>query len=295
MFIPAAIGTADPERMEPGAFDSPGFRALIGMMKRLLFPLLSSLLIASAHGALVEKAVTYEQGGVKLEGFHVYDDAVKGKRPAVLIIHQWTGLTDYEKGRGRQLAELGYNVLAADIYGVGIRPKPPEAATEAGKYKGDRRLFRARIDAGLEVLKEDERTDASKIAAIGYCFGGTGVLELARSGAEVAGVVSFHGGLDSAPGFAAEKGKVPAKVLVLHGAIDPKVPAEQVSAFEKEFNEAGADWQLVAYSGAVHAFTQKMAGSDISTGVAYDATADRRSWEAMKVFFAEIFGAAPAK
>ncbi len=157
MFIPAAIGTADPERMEPGAFDSPVFRALIGMMKRFLFPLLSSLLIASAHGALVEKAVTYEQGGVKLEGFHVYDDAVKGKRPAVLIIHQWTGLTDYEKGRGRQLAELGYNVLAADIYGVGIRPKPPEAATEAGKYKGDRRLFRARIDAGLEVLKEDER------------------------------------------------------------------------------------------------------------------------------------------
>ena len=295
MFIPAAIGTADPERMEPGAFDSPVFRALIGMMKRFLFPLLSSLLIASAHGALVEKAVTYEQGGVKLEGFHVYDDAVKGKRPAVLIIHQWTGLTDYEKGRGRQLAELGYNVLAADIYGLGIRPKPPEAATEAGKYKGDRRLFRARIDAGLEVLKEDERTDASKIAAIGYCFGGTGVLELARSGAEVAGVVSFHGGLDSAPGFAAEKGKVPAKVLVLHGAIDPKVPAEQVSAFEKEFNEAGADWQLVAYSGAVHAFTQKMAGSDISTGVAYDATADRRSWEAMKVFFAEIFGTTPAK
>ncbi len=151
------------------------------------------------------------------------------------------------------------------------------------------------VNGLLTMLKEDERTDASKIAAIGYCFGGTGVLELARSGAEVAGVVSFHGGLDSAPGFAAEKGKVPAKVLVLHGAIDPKVPAEQVSAFEKEFNEAGADWQLVAYSGAVHAFTQKMAGSDISTGVAYDAAADRRSWEAMKVFFAEIFGTTPAK
>ena len=264
-------------------------------MKRFLFPLLSSLFLTSAHGALVEKTVTYEQGGVTLEGFHVYDDAVKGKRPAVLVIHQWTGLTDYEKGRSRQLAELGYNVLAADIYGVGIRPKPPEAANEAGKYKGDRKLFRARIDAGLALLKKDELTDTSKIAAIGYCFGGTGVLELARSGAEIAGVVSFHGALDTAPGFAAEKGKVPAKVLVLHGAIDPHVPAEQVSAFEKEFSEAGADWQFVAYSGAVHGFTQKMAGDDPSKGAAYNAAADRRSWEAMKVFFAEIFGTSPAK
>lgn len=295
MFIPSHADRPFQQQEKPQAFDSPQFRALIAMMKHLLFPLISSFLLASAHGALVEKTVTYEQGGVTLEGFHVYDDEVKGKRPAVLIIHQWTGLTDYEKGRSRQLAELGYNVVAADIYGVGIRPKPPEAANEAGKYKGDRKLFRARIDAGLEILKKDERTDVTKIAAIGYCFGGTGVLELARSGADVAGVVSFHGGLDSAPGFAAEKGKVQAKVLVLHGAVDPKVPAEQVSAFEKEFNEAGADWQLVAYSGAVHAFTQKMAGNDPSTGVAYNAVADRRSWEAMKGFFAEIFGTTPAK
>jgi dienelactone hydrolase len=265
------------------------------MMKRTLFPLLAPLLLGSAHGALVEKTVTYEQGGVTLEGFHVYDDAVSGKRPAVLVIHQWTGLSDYEKGRSRQLAELGYNVFAADIYGVGIRPKPPESSKEAGKYKSDRKLFRARIDAGLEILKKDERTDTSKIAAIGYCFGGTGALELARSGAEVAGVVSFHGGLATTPGFAAEKGKVPAKVLVLHGAIDPNVKPEEVAGFEKEFNEAGADWQLVAYSGAVHSFTQKMAGDDPSKGSAYNATADRRSWEAMKTFFAEIFGAAPAK
>lgn len=258
-------------------------------MKRFLFPLLTALSLASAHGALVEKAVTYEQGGVTLEGFHVFDDAVTGKRPAVLIIHQWTGLTDYEKGRGRQLAELGYNVFAADIYGKGIRPVPPEAGKEAGKYKSDRKLFRARIDAALDVLKADERTEPSKIAAIGYCFGGTGALELARSGAEVAGVVSFHGGLDTPPGFAAEKAKIPAKILVLHGAIDPHVPAEHVAAFEKEMNDAGADWQLNAYSGAVHSFTQKMAGDDPSKGSAYNAQADMRSWEAMKVFFNEIF------
>lgn len=257
------------------------------MMKRLL--LLSSLLLSAAHAALVEKPVEYDQGGVTLEGFHVYDDAVSGKRPGVLILHQWTGLTDYEKGRARQLAELGYNVFAADIYGKGIRPVPPAAGKEAGKYKSDRKLYRARIDAALEQLKKDERTETSKIAAIGYCFGGTGVLELARSGADIAGVVSFHGGLDSAEGLAAEKGKVPAKVLVLHGAIDPHVPAEQVAGFEKEFNEAGADWQLVAYSGAVHAFTQKMAGDDPSKGAAYNEKADARSWEAMKSFFTELF------
>ena len=257
------------------------------MMKHLL--LLPSLLLSAAHGALVEKTVPYEQGGVALEGFHVYDDAVTGKRPAVLVIHQWTGLSDYEKGRARQLAELGYNVFAADIYGKGVRPVPPEAGKEAGKYKTDRKLFRARLDAALDILKKDERTEASKIAAIGYCFGGTGALELARSGAEMAGVVSFHGGLASAPGFAAEKGKVPAKALVLHGAIDPHVKPEEVAAFEKEVNEAGVDWQLVAYSGAVHSFTQKTAGDDPSKGSAYNAKADARSWKAMKVFFAEIF------
>ena len=260
-------------------------------MKRAILPFLSALFLASAHGALVEKTVPYEQGGTALEGFHVYDDSISGERPGILILHQWTGLTDYEKGRGRQLAELGYNVFAADIYGKGIRPVPPEAGKEAGKYKSDRKLYRARIDAALDVLKKDERTDPSKIAAIGYCFGGTGVLELARSGADIAGVVSFHGGLGAAPGFAAEAGKVPAKILVLHGAIDPNVKAEEVAAFQKEMDETKADYQFVAYSGAVHAFTQKMAGNDPSKGVAYDEKADKRSWEAMKAFFAEIFGA----
>jgi dienelactone hydrolase len=250
---------------------------------------LASLLLTGAHAKLVETPVTYEHDGTTLEGFHVYDDAVSGKRPAVLVIHQWTGLSDNEKSRSRMLAELGYNVLAADIYGQGVRPQAPDAGKEAGKYKGDRQLFRARLTAGLDFLKADERTDADRIAAVGYCFGGTGVLELARAGTDIAGVVSFHGGLDAADGLTAEAGKVPAKILVLHGAVDPYVPATQVADFQKEMNDANADWQMIHYSGAVHSFTQKSAGDDPSKGAAYQEAADKRSWEAMKVFFAEIF------
>jgi dienelactone hydrolase len=258
-------------------------------MKTLTSLLLATSLVTGANAALVEKAIIYQQGGATLEGFHVYDDAVAGKRPAVLVIHQWTGLTEYEKRRSRMLAELGYNVFAADIYGQGIRPQPPEAGKEAGKFKGDRTLYRARLTAALDWLKADERTDKSKVAAIGYCFGGTGVLELARSGAEIAGVVSFHGGLDAADGMAAAAGKIPAKILVLHGADDPFVPAAQVAAFQKEMTDAKADWQMDLYSGAVHAFTQKEAGNDNSKGAAYNEAADRRSWVAMQAFFAELF------
>ena len=258
-------------------------------MKTLKSLFLAASLVTGSHAALVEKAVIYQHGGATLEGYHVYDDAVAGKRPAVLVIHQWTGLTENEKRRSRMLAEMGYNVFAADIYGQGIRPVPPGAGKEAGKYKGDRTLFRGRMTAALDLLKADERTEPSKIAAIGYCFGGTGVLELARAGTDIAGVVSFHGGLDAAEGLAAESGKIKAKVLVLHGADDPFVPAAQVAAFEKEFTDAEADWQLVFYSGAVHAFTQKEAGGDNSKGAAYNEAADRRSWEAMKTFFAELF------
>ena len=258
-------------------------------MKLIPTLIVSACLATGARSALVEKSVIYQQGGATLEGFHVFDDAVAGKRPAILVIHQWTGLTDYEKRRSRALAELGYNVFAADIYGKGIRPQPPEAGTEAGKYKGDRQLYRARLNAGLDWLLADEHTDPGKVAAIGYCFGGTGVLELARSGAKIAGVVSFHGGLDAAPGFEAQACKIPAKVLVLHGADDPYAPAAQVAALEKELTLARADWQVILYGGAVHAFTQKEAGNDNSKGAAYNEAADHRSWAAARAFFAELF------
>ncbi len=246
-------------------------------------------LVTGAHAALVEKAVTYQHDGATLEGFHVYDDAVTGKRPAVLVIHQWTGLSDYEKRRSRMLAELGYNVLAADVYGKGIRPQPPEAGKEAGKYKGDRTLYRARLTSALDLLKADERTEPTKIASIGYCFGGCGALELARAGSDLVGVVSFHGSLDAGEGLSAAAGKIPAKVLVLHGADDPYVPAEQVAGFGKEMTAAKADWQMIFYSGTVHSFTQKEAGNDPSKGAAYNELSDRRSWVAMQVFFAELF------
>jgi dienelactone hydrolase len=234
-----------------------------------------------------ETVVEYQSGGVTCEGLHVVDAAKTGKLPSVLIIHQWTGLSDNEKMRARMLAELGYNVFAADIYGKGIRPQPPESGKEAGKYKSDRKLYRERMLSALEVLNKDARTDLAKVAAIGYCFGGTGVIELARSGAVMKGVVSFHGGLDS-PSPADGK-NIKGKVLALHGADDPFVPAKDIVAFEQEMKDAKVDYKLVNYPGAVHAFTQKAAGNDNSKGAAYNEAADKASWEEMKAFFDRLF------
>lgn len=248
-----------------------------------------SLALAVAASAGVKtQIVTYTQGDATLEGLLAWDDAATGKRPGVLVVHQWMGVTDNERMRAEMLAKLGYVALAVDVYGKGVRPtSTQEAGALAGKYKGDRALLRARLVAGLEELQRHPLVDTSRIAAIGYCFGGTAVLELARSGANVAGVVSFHGALDTpAP---ADAKRIRGKVLVLHGADDPWVPSEQVLAFEREMRDAGVDWQLVAYGGAVHAFTQKEAGSDNSKGAAYNERADRRSWEAMRTFFSELF------
>jgi len=251
-----------------------------------LLPVLMAALNARAD--LVSKSVEYKQGDTVLEGYSIYDNTLQGKRPGVLVVHQWKGLGEYEKRRAEMLARLGYNVFAVDIYGKGVRPaNPNDAGAEAGRYKNDRALLRARVRAGLDVLTRHELTDPKHIAAVGYCFGGTTVLELARSGADVAGVVSFHGGLSSpTPGDAKN---IKAKVLALHGANDPFVPATEVAAFEEEMRQGGADWQLVAYGGAVHSFTDWEAGNDASKGTAYNEKADRRSWEAMKQFFSELF------
>ncbi len=234
--------------------------------------------------------VPYEQGGARLVGYLAYDGAVTGPRPAVLVVHEWWGLNDYAKRRTRQLAELGYVAFAADIYGDGTVAKDAkEAGALAGRFRGgDRALLRERVRAGLEALLNNPLTDRKRVAAIGYCFGGTAVLELARSGADIAGVVSFHGGLDTPN--PATAGTLKAKVLVLHGADDPNVPTAQVNGFEEEMRKAKADWQLIMYGGAVHSFTNPDSGSDPSRGVAYNEKADRRSWEHMKVFFAEILG-----
>ncbi len=243
---------------------------------------------ASARADIHTELLQYKQGDTVLEGYLAYDTALQGPRPGVLIVHQWKGLTDYEKKRAEMLAKLGYVAFAADIYGQGVRPRNnQEAGAQAGKYKADRTLLRARAQAGLAVLQKHALADPKRLAAIGYCFGGTAVIELARSGAELAGVVSFHGGLDSPH---PEEGKnIRCKVLALHGADDPHVSAKDLAAFEEEMRQAQVDWQLVQYGGAVHAFTDWGAGNDPKAGAAYNEKADRRSWEAMKQFFAELF------
>lgn len=248
----------------------------------------AAILTIPALAAIKSEFVEYKQGETVLEGYLVYDDAIKGQRPGVLVIHQWLGLTDNEKMRANMLAELGYVAFAVDIYGKGIRPKESSAAgAEAGKYRKDLPLFRERINAGLQVLLKNSKVDPKRVAAIGYCFGGGAALELARSGADIAGVVSFHGSLTTS--MPAEPGKVPAKILVCHGADDPFVPMKDVEGFLDEMRAAGADYQFIAYSNAVHAFTQNEAGNDNSKGAAYNEKADKRSWQAMKDFFAEIF------
>ena len=241
-----------------------------------------------SQGAVVGSAVDYRHGDTILEGYLAYDDVSKEVRSGVLVVHEWYGLNDYARKRADQLAQLGYVAFALDMYGKGVRAADnKEAGALAGKIKGDRPLMRGRASAGLDVLKKHGLVDPKRVAAIGYCFGGTTVLELARAGADVAGVVSFHGGLDTPSPEAAAP--IRAKVLVLHGADDPLVPAAEIAAFQEEMRHAGADWQMVFYGGAVHSFSNPQAGADASKGVAYNEVADRRSWQAMKQFFDEIF------
>ena len=245
------------------------------------------LLPTQATAELVTRTVEYRQGDAPLEGYLAYEAGGPAKRPGVLIVSDWMGVGKNSKARADQLAHLGYVAFVADIYGKGANPKDAgEAGKLAGRYKGDRPLLRARVRAGLDELRKVGLVDAPRVAAIGYCFGGTTVLELARSGADVAGVVTFHGGLDTPT--PADARNIKAHVLVLHGADDPYVPAAQVAAFEDEMRAGGVDWELVKYSGAVHSFTIPDAGSDNAKGAAYNAVADRRSWEAMKAFFAEV-------
>ncbi|WP_210466166.1 dienelactone hydrolase family protein [Rufibacter roseolus] len=260
------------------------------MMKKLLFAFLLffTAQVATQAQQIKTQLVEYKEGATTLEGYLAYDATKKGKLPAVLVVHEWNGLSDYTKKRCDQLARMGYVAFAADIYGKGVRPTTPEAmGAEAGKYKNNIPLLRQRVNAGLAQLKKRPNVDAARVAAIGYCFGGTTVLELARSGADVAGVVSFHGGLGTPN--PADAANIKTRILVAHGAIDPFVPKAELDGFFKEMNDAKVDYQFIAYSGAVHAFTNPEAGTDISKGAAYNAAADRRSWEAMKQFFAEIF------
>ncbi len=256
--------------------------------KFMLFGIFVSLIGFSSvcEAKIVKEKMKYKDGNVVLEGYFAYDDSIKGKRPGVLVVHEWMGLDDYAKMRAEMLAGLGYLAFAVDIYGKGVLAKDyKEASHLASLYKGDRRLMRKRAGSALEVL-EDHKLYSGNAAAIGYCFGGTTVLELARGGFDLEGVVSFHGGL--APGQIKNK-TINAEVLVYHGAMDPYAKPGVVEAFKKEMTDSGAKWQFTSFSGAVHGFTKKASGSDPSKGVAYNERADRRSWQGMQEFLKEIF------
>ena len=256
-------------------------------MSRFLI-LLISLFSISTFAAIKTEVVEYKEGDTVLEGFLAYNDSMKGKKPGVIIVHEWMGVGDYVKNRARQLAELGYVAFAADIYGKGTRPKDQKEAAEfATKYRGDRKLLRARAMAAHDYLSKHKRVDSANMLAMGYCFGGTTVLEMGLAGAPLKGIVSFHGGLEF-PTLAADAKNIKAPLLIEHGAIDPFVPQEQVNTFLKALNDNKVNYEFVAHSGAVHGFTQQEAGTDPSKGMAYNAQADKRSFEDMKDFFQEV-------
>jgi len=237
---------------------------------------------------ITEKYYEYEHQGQVMEAFAAWDGSMEGKRPGVIVVHEWNGINPQILEKCRMLAEFGYLAFAADIYGKGIRPETrEESARQAGIYRKNRELMRGRANAALTEIRKLPQVDGARIATMGYCFGGGVALEHARSGADIKGAVSFHGNLDTPDPADAEN--IQASVLVLHGAADPYVPMEQVMDFSKEMEEGGVDWQLVMYGHAVHSFTNPEAGNDPSRGSAYDSKANRRSWEAMMLFFQEIF------
>jgi len=254
-----------------------------------------ALSIASANAAIVTRDIAYEHNGVKLRGYLAYDDSKvrDGKIPGVLIVHEWWGLDDYVKGRAVQVAQLGYVAFALDMYGAGVVAGDPQGAGKlAGQFYG-KPLMAERAQAGLDQLLATGLVDPSRVAAIGYCFGGSTAQALAYSGAPLAGIVSFHGGLIPASADAVAKNK--AKFLICHGALDPSAKPEEITAYLKSMNEAKFDYKFVQYAGARHAFTNPGADAkaeqfpQMKGFIGYSPTADRRSWEDMRSFFAEIF------
>jgi dienelactone hydrolase len=254
----------------------------------LVAPLVLAALAAPAAAAIKHEPLTYQHAGKTFKGDLVYDDAIAEKRPGVLVVHEWKGLVPLTRQQAEAVAKLGYVALAADMYGEGRMAKDnQEAGQWATALRQDLPLMRARATAALEALKKHPRVDGERLAAMGYCFGGGVALELARSGAPLRGTVSFHGNLDTPN--PADARNIKGQVLVLHGADDPAVPAEQVAAFQAEMRNAKVDWQMNSYGGAVHSFTNPQSGNDPSKGVAYNEKADKRSWEALTSFLKRIF------
>ncbi|MFN3582000.1 MAG: dienelactone hydrolase family protein [Pseudomonas sp.] len=257
-------------------------------MKKILTSLLIMGAAGMAQADMVVKSVAYEIDGKPYEGMLVYDAATSEARPGILMVPNWMGVTENAAKKAYRAGGSEYVVFVADMYGKDIRPENAEqAGKEATLVRSDRALMRKRVNAALDVFKAQEEValDASKLAAIGFCFGGGTVLELARSGTEIGAVVSFHGNLDTPDPADAKAIKTP--VLVLHGADDPYVPAEQVQAFETEMREAGVDWQLISYGGAVHSFTDPTA--NMAGQAEYHPVVAERSFQAMHQLLKETF------
>ena len=237
--------------------------------------------------AIITNTINYVDGDTLLEGFFAFDDEIQGQRPAVFISHPWAGRSEFTENKARELAKLGYVGFALDMYGAGkLGQTDAECSALMNPLIADRAALQRRISAALANVRLLPWVNDKKIAAMGFCFGGLCVLDLARIGANVKGVVSFHGNLT--PPTNLENSNIGAKVLVLHGHQDPLVPPEQVAAFEHEMTQAGVDWQLHSYGNTVHAFTNPLA-TDFAAGYKFDEKANHRSWQAMENFFTEIF------
>ncbi len=248
---------------------------------------------AAAQAAVQGKEVSYSANGTTLKGYVAYDDAVKGKRPGILVVHEWWGHNEYARKRARMLAAQGYTALAVDMYGNGKQAHHPD---DAGKFSSEvsknAALAKARFDAALKLIKKQKTVDADNIAAIGYCFGGSVVLNMARMGEPLKAVLSFHGGLGT--DTPAEPGKVKARIASFTGEDDPFIPATQVAAFRQEMDKAGASYTVVTYPGAKHSFTNPDAdkyGQEFKLPLAYNAAADKASWDAGLAFLANAFKA----
>jgi dienelactone hydrolase len=246
---------------------------------------------AQAKSIIEETTVEYTAKGVVMKGYLAYDKNINGKRPGVLVVHEWWGLNDYARTRARMLAELGYAAMAVDMYGEGKQAEHPD---DAGKFSSELMknfgTAKDRFIAAMEFLKAQPMVNPNKIAAIGYCFGGGIVLNMARQGVDLKGIASFHGSLATVT--PAEKGSVKAKILVLHGADDKFITVEQIEAFKNEMKNAGADFRFIAYPGALHSFTNPEAdeyGKKFKIPVAYNAEADKKSWKELKKFLQQIF------
>ncbi len=255
-------------------------------MRSWLLMLALILTVGPVFAKVVTKTVEYKDGNQTLAGYLAYDDSIQGKRPGVLVLHEWNGLGHYIQWRAREMARLGYVAFAADIYGKNVHPSnPDEFKKESGKYYADRPLMRSRVQAALSQLTQNPMVDTAKIAAIGYCFGGAVALELGRTGAPLLGIVTVHGGL--ADPIPADDANIKAKVLILQGG-DDKFTLGDLPALENSFKSNKVDYRVVTYPGAVHGFSNPDNKGSIP-GILYNEKADKASWREMVDFLKKIF------